>query len=62
MDILTPEVKPPKKIEVLGVRIETPLLREFSKLAKDRGMKASGPARLLIKSYVENMTGKKRTA
>lgn len=59
MDILTPEKKPLIKTEVLGVRLELPLLSRFGKLAEERGMKASGAARLLIKNYVETMDPKK---
>jgi len=53
VDILE-TAKPKLKSEILPIRIESDVLRKLTAIAKKRGMRASGAARLIITHYVEN--------
>lgn len=62
MDILKPEIKAPTKSEVLGIRLESTVLRRLEALAKQRGTTASGAGRLMIKYCIETMEPKRKAA
>ncbi len=55
MDILTPEKKPPKKTEMIGVRLEKPIYDKLCQLAAARGMTPSSAARVLITHVTETL-------
>ncbi len=55
MDILTPELKAPKKDAMVGVRLESEYMRRLEALAKDRRISISELTRLMIKHMLDRV-------